>query len=220
MCLEGSLQVLVGGRLRKNIKLIESVTGTAIFFPPRFPRVYGYTPPGATRRREDEVIITGSTPLGIVQAKRRLHEVVHRPCSCDMRPGSMATNQAYAAHAQVVKTKCFSKEVVLAPEKIDCMILDRLDKVRRITESNGTFILFPTLGSRQDRIRVQGMDVAPVERTIREIMNLVRRRRCQTPPSKSIRPTRFPPPASPFDIVNFLLRPGRAILQRFVVGFT
>ena len=69
---------LLGGRSRRNIKMIESATNAAIYFPPPFPRVYGFTPPGAQRRGEDEVFITGPTPQSIVQAKQRLHELVRR----------------------------------------------------------------------------------------------------------------------------------------------
>ena len=71
-----SLHTLICGRSRKNIKVIESVTNTAIYFPPPFPRVYGYTPPGAHRRSEDEVFITGANAESIVQAKKKLHELV------------------------------------------------------------------------------------------------------------------------------------------------
>lgn len=71
-----SLHTLICGRSRKNIKLIESATNTAIYFPPPFPRVYGYTPPGAHRRSEDEVFITGKDADNIVQAKKKLHELV------------------------------------------------------------------------------------------------------------------------------------------------
>jgi len=76
MKLELSMHTLICGRSRKNIKLIESATNTAIYFPPPFPQVYGYTPPGATRRSEDEVFITGENPENIVQAKKKLHELV------------------------------------------------------------------------------------------------------------------------------------------------
>lgn len=76
MKLEASMHTLICGRSRRNIKLIESATNTAIYFPPPFPRVYGYTPPGAHRRGEDEVFITGPDPQKIVQAKQKLHDLV------------------------------------------------------------------------------------------------------------------------------------------------
>ncbi len=74
--LESSLHTLLSGRSRRNIKMIESSTNTAIYFPPPFPRIYGYTPPGAHRRGEDEVFITGPTPQSIILAKQKLHELV------------------------------------------------------------------------------------------------------------------------------------------------
>lgn len=142
------MHTLICGRARKNIKLIESATNTAIYFPPPFPRLYGYTPPGATRRVEDQVIITGESPDDIMQAKRKLHDLV-------------------------VNTKVFVKNVVVTDTKLDSILLERLDKVRKIIENNGSYILLPPLGLQQGIVRVQGTDVLNVERTVRELMALV-----------------------------------------------
>lgn len=169
--LESSMHTLLSGRSRKNIKLIESATNTAIYFPPPFPRVYGYTPPAAHRRGEDEVFITGSTPQNIIHAKQKLHELVSSRSR--LRGECSMVVHADPNAKQVMATKCYVKDVMLSAEKIDCMLLDRLDKVKRITESNGSCILFPQLGSRRGGIRVQATEVLHVERTIREIMNLV-----------------------------------------------
>ncbi|KAK8223106.1 hypothetical protein HDK90DRAFT_112373 [Phyllosticta capitalensis] len=147
MKLELSMHTLICGRVRKNIKLIESATNTAIYFPPPFPRLYGYTPPGAIRRPEDEIIITGKNPDDILAAKRKLHDLV-------------------------LSTRAFVKEVVVTPTKIDSILLERLDKVRKIIENNGSYILLPPLGFQRGPIRVQGTDVLNVERTVRELMAL------------------------------------------------
>ncbi|EKG14224.1 K-like protein [Macrophomina phaseolina MS6] len=147
MKLELSMHTLICGRARKNIKLIESATNTAIYFPPPFPRLYGYTPPGAIRRPEDEIIITGENPDDILQAKRRLHDLV-------------------------LSTRAFVKEVIVTTSKIDSILLERLDKVRKIIENNGSYILLPPLGFQRGPIRVQGTDVLNVERTVRELMAL------------------------------------------------
>lgn len=149
MKLELTMHTLVSGRTRKNVKLIESATRTAIYFPPPFPRVFGYTPPGATRRSEDEVFITGETQERIMQAKQKLRELV-------------------------MSVKIYVKDVVVSSSKIDSILLDRLDKVRRVMETNGTYVLFPQLGSQRGLVRVQGTEVLPVERTVKEIMALVR----------------------------------------------
>lgn len=74
--LDSTMHTLVCGRTRKNIKLIEAATGTAIYFPPPFPQIFGYIPPGANRRSEDEVYITGETPEQIARAKQKLRELV------------------------------------------------------------------------------------------------------------------------------------------------
>ncbi|KAF2089567.1 hypothetical protein K490DRAFT_55160 [Saccharata proteae CBS 121410] len=147
MKLELSMHTLICGRARKNIKLIESATNTAIYFPPPFPRLYGYTPPGAIRRPEDEIIITGENPDEILQAKRRLHDLV-------------------------LSTRAFVKEIIVTTSKIDNILLERLDKVRKIIENNGSYILLPPLGFQRGPIRVQGTDVLNVERTVRELMAL------------------------------------------------
>lgn len=148
MKLELSLHTIICGRTRKNIRLIESASNTAIYFPPPFPRIYGYTPAGAHRRGEDEVYITGEDQDCINQAKKRLHELV-------------------------LNTKCYVKDVIVSAHKIDSILLDRLDKVRKVMETNGSYVLFPQLGSQRGLIRVQGTEILHVERTVREIMALV-----------------------------------------------
>lgn len=149
MKLDLTTHTLVCGRTRKNIKLIEAATGTAIYFPPPFPRIFGYIPPGAHRRSEDEVYITGETQEQIARAKQKLHELV-------------------------MGVKVYVKDVVVNSNKIDNILLDRLDKVRKVMEMNGSYVLFPQLGSQRGIVRIQGTDVLHVERTVREIMALVR----------------------------------------------
>lgn len=65
------------------------------------------------------------------------------------------------------------KDAVVAAPKIDSILLSRLDKVRKIMETNGTFIQFPPLASQRGMIRVQGVEGLHVERTVREFMSLV-----------------------------------------------
>lgn len=146
--LELTMHTLVCGRTRKNIKLIESATKTAIYFPPPFPRVFGYVPQGATRRSEDEVFITGETQERILRAKQKLRELV-------------------------MGVKVYVKDVMVNCSKVDNILLDRLDKVRKVMETNGSYVLFPQLGSQRGVVRVQGTEVLHVERTVREIMALV-----------------------------------------------
>lgn len=148
MKLELTMHTLVCGRTRKNIKLIEAATNTAIYFPPPFPRIFGYTPPGANRRSEDEVYITGETLEQIARAKQKLRELV-------------------------LAVKIYVKDVVVNSNKIDNILLDRLDKVRKVMELNGSYVLFPQLGSQRGLVRIQSTEVLHVERTVREIMALV-----------------------------------------------
>ena len=76
-------------------------------------------------------------------------------------------------HELVMNTKCYVKEVQVLPPKVDSILLDRLEKVRKVMELNGTYVLFPSLGSTMGKIRVQGTEILHVERTVREIMALV-----------------------------------------------
>ncbi|KAI0396373.1 hypothetical protein F5Y17DRAFT_118132 [Xylariaceae sp. FL0594] len=144
--LEHSLHPIVCGRSRKNIKLIESTTNTAIYFPP-FARFSRYCPPTAKPRDADEILITGEHPQGIELAKRKIGEMINR-------------------------TKLFLKDAIISPAKIDSILLSRMDKVRKIMEVNGTYIMFPYLASQRNMIRVQGTEGLQIERTMKEIMSL------------------------------------------------
>jgi len=53
-----------------------------------------------------------------------------------------------------------------------------MDKVRKIMDSNGTYVMFPPLASQRNMIRVQGIEGLQIERTMKEIMSLV----CLTAP--------------------------------------
>ncbi|KAI1180747.1 hypothetical protein F4777DRAFT_529199 [Nemania sp. FL0916] len=143
---ESTLHPIVCGRSRKHIKLIESQTNTAIYFPP-FAQLSRYCPPNANRRNPDEIFITGENPQGIELAKRKIHEVVTR-------------------------TKLFMKDSSIPSAKLDSILLSRMDKVRKIMEVNGAYILFPPLASQRKIIRVQGVEGLQIERTMKEIMSL------------------------------------------------
>ena len=147
--LELTLHSVICGRHRRNVKMIESATGTAIYFPPLFPSVFGNARLGGVPVREkgDEIIITGETVDSINQAKRRLHELV-------------------------MTTKTFVKDAAITTSKVDCILLERLDKIRKIIEANGSHVLLPHLGTNSGVIRVQATDILNVERTVREIMSL------------------------------------------------
>jgi hypothetical protein len=148
MKVELSLHTLICGRARKNITNIESATNTTIYFPPPFPQIYGYCPPGAHRRPEDEIIISGKTASEITDAKMRLRNLV-------------------------VGVKAFVKDVAITETKLDDILLGRLEKVRKIMEMNGSYVLFNQLGRKHGVVRVQGTDILNVERTVKEVMALV-----------------------------------------------
>ncbi|KAM7196389.1 KH domain containing protein [Naviculisporaceae sp. PSN 640] len=148
MKVDFTLNPLICGRNRKNIKLVESATGTAIYFPPLFSHVYRYVPLKAHPRDPQDVFITGEKNTDIEQAKQKVHELISR-------------------------VRLFVKDVQISPAKIDNILLTRMDKIKKIMEVNGTFILFPPLGSRQNTVRIQATENLHVERTVRELMTLV-----------------------------------------------
>ncbi|KAK5998456.1 KH domain-containing protein [Cladobotryum mycophilum] len=109
--------------------------------------MYRYCPPNANRRDPSDIFITGETPQAIEMAKQKLHETVSR-------------------------IRLYVKDVVISAAKIDSILLGRLDKVRKILEANGTYIMFPPLSCQRTTVRVQGSEGLPVERTVRELMSL------------------------------------------------
>ncbi|KAG0637070.1 hypothetical protein HOY80DRAFT_1052591 [Tuber brumale] len=143
--MELSVQSIICGRARKNVKLIESATRTAIYFPPPFPQVYGYSPPGGTRRDPDQIFITGSSREDIAKAERMLLNLT-------------------------LGMRIFVKDVSITLTKIDYILLQRLDDVKKIMDANGTFVQLPVLGSPASLIRVQGSETLHLERTIKAIM--------------------------------------------------
>ena len=147
--LELTLHSLISGRHRRNIKMIESATGTAIYFPPLFPAIFGSARLGGIpiRKEGDEIIITGETVDSINLAKRRMHDLV-------------------------MTTKNFVKDVQITTSKVDYILLERLDKIRKIVEANGSHVILPPLGNQSGLLRVQATDILNVERTVREIMGL------------------------------------------------
>lgn len=148
MTLELSLHSLICGRARKKIKAIESATDTAIYFPPIFPGIHLYRPEGADRRPTDEIVISGPDRERIFQAKTQLKDL------------------AFGA-------KAFVKDVRITPTKMDHLLLERLDKIQSIMEAHASYLLLPSIGNYHGGIRVQGLDVLNVERTVRDVMGLV-----------------------------------------------
>ncbi|KAG9876782.1 hypothetical protein KCV05_g21950, partial [Aureobasidium melanogenum] len=69
-------------------------------------------------------------------------------------------------------TKTFVKDVAITTSKVDYILLERLDKIRKIVEQNGSYVLLPPLGNHSGLLRVQATDILNVERTVRDIMSL------------------------------------------------
>ena len=150
LAITSGMHLVAGGRNKKNIKLIESETGTAIYFPPPYSQVTRYLAKGSQPRKSDEIYITGLDPNSMLLAKQRLARLAET-------------------------TNAFNKDGQLSPAKIDSMMLTHADKIRKILEANGAYLLWPCLGAQRNIIRVQGNDRSAVDETITDITGLVRR---------------------------------------------
>lgn len=172
-----SVQQSICGRHRRNIKAIESTTGTAIYFPPPFSQVYRYRRRLAEHRNLDHVFITGEKQEQIGEAKRKLHELSAR-------------------------IRLYVGEAAIAPAKIDSIVLHRLETVRKIAEANAAYVMFPPLGKQLNVIRVQGSDQGCVQRTVREIMALVSARRVSPPHIHPVHRSTYPSELQPLNLTS------------------
>jgi len=66
-----------------------------------------------------------------------------------------------------------SKDVFLAPSKIDWIITEKLEKIRAIMDEDATFIELPPLGSHISKLTVFGTTLPLVERSIKRMNKLV-----------------------------------------------
>ena len=66
-----------------------------------------------------------------------------------------------------------SKDLVLHGNKIDWLITEKLEKLRKIMEEDATFIKLPQLGSEATLVTVSGTTLPLIERSIRRMNKLV-----------------------------------------------
>src|SRR5436309_5022907 len=101
------------GRGRKDLQHVEAVTKTNIYLPTPFPGVYGYKPPKTLKRFPDTIFITGE-PEKIQEAIGMIKDLV-------------------------IKMKLYVKEISMSLNKIDCLILEKLDNIKKIMSDHGAF---------------------------------------------------------------------------------
>lgn len=138
-------QPLLCGRQRKFISDLQASTGTTIYLPPRFPGTTEYTPAGGQRRHPDELIISGSNKPNIALAKQRIVE-------------------------QSSKLIPYFKEIQIEPEKVDEILLQRSDKLAKMSDDHAAFILVNAIGRQTGHVRVSAANVLNIERAARELM--------------------------------------------------
>ncbi|KAI9021195.1 hypothetical protein DFJ74DRAFT_672201 [Hyaloraphidium curvatum] len=88
------------------------------------------------------------------------------------RYGVQMAKEALLRHAEAKKAQIVSRSAACAPRKIDWILMNRKDALRKILQDNGAFVVFPPLGIHHNVITVFGDDRVYVERTLRQIMLL------------------------------------------------
>lgn len=144
--IELSLQPLVAGPEMGNFNYIMLQTKTKIFTPDWLPELFASQCKNPNARNLNEIYITGSE-FQVLLAKVLLRDVVK-------------------------KTQTLGKDCVISFAKIDLLSLRFQEKLRKIMESQGSFIQIPYLGAARAVVRVQCTNVQTCNQTISELMNL------------------------------------------------
>ncbi|CAN6674611.1 hypothetical protein TRVA0_058S00254 [Trichomonascus vanleenenianus] len=150
MPLDLSLQPLVCGPKKGNLKNVESQTDTVIYMPEWTPELFASQmaesdpqPP----RNWNEIFISGQNSANVIVAKAMLKDILRR-------------------------TKPILKDCVISYAKIDLLSLRSQNKIKDIMAKYGSFIQLPYLGAARSLVRVQGVTGLSVEKTIAELMAL------------------------------------------------
>lgn len=144
--MELSLQPLVAGPEMGNLKYIMLQTKTKIFTPDWLPELLASQCKNPNARILNEIYITGSE-FQVLLAKVLLRDVV-------------------------TKTQILGKDCVISFAKLDLLSLRFQEKLRKIMESQGSFIQIPSLGAARAVVRIQCTNIQTCNQTISELMNL------------------------------------------------
>jgi hypothetical protein len=68
-----------------------------------------------------------------------------------------------------------SRDLAMDPERIDWILTNRLEQVRKIMDDNGTYIQVPVVGSKSEMVMVFGDHHTHIERSLRNLAQLVGR---------------------------------------------
>jgi KH domain len=146
--LDLQLHPLVCGRQRKVISNIQSMTHTTIYFPPRYPGSTDFVPRGGQRRPMNEIIISGATIGEITLAKQKIID-------------------------QAQKLVPYGKEVGIESEKVDEILLQRPEKLAKMSDEHAAFINLNPIGRQNGCVRISAANVLNIERAARELMGVV-----------------------------------------------
>lgn len=146
LSMELSLQPLVAGPNLANLKYIMLQTKTKIFTPDWLPELFSSQCENPNARNLNEVYITGQE-FQVLIAKVLLRDIVR-------------------------KTTTLVKDCVISFAKIDLLTLRFQDQLRKIMESEGSFVQIPYLGAARAVIRVQCTNIQTCSQTISQLMKL------------------------------------------------
>ncbi|KAG0337866.1 hypothetical protein BG004_007459 [Podila humilis] len=142
-------QNMIGGRKRQELQELMAQTRTSIYLSsPMVPTLDNSG--SAVDSKHNEVYITGEATR-VRQVKETLIK-------------------AYARAQEASSPN--TRQVSIAPRKLDWMMDNHREKLRKIMSDNATFISFPPLGATSGTILVYGESRVNVERTIRTVMHL------------------------------------------------
>lgn len=147
--LEPHVMHICGGRKRAALQALEEETGASIYLASPFVGVLGSNVPPAVAAARRKVCLTGS----FYQVER--------------------ARDALTQLAESRSRMLISRQVVLVPRKMDWLITERLEELRMLMLDNSTFLSLPSIGSQQSSVTVYGTSRVDVDRSIRNLMQLV-----------------------------------------------
>ncbi|KAI8881321.1 hypothetical protein K501DRAFT_334771 [Backusella circina FSU 941] len=148
------IQYLICGRKRAGLLPIIEETSTNIYFPSPFDTPTTITTTTTTNTTTNTNITTINNKKSVIYITGE-----HVTRVKDMFNKLFIQKQKSMYH----------KDTALYARKIDWLLLHRRDELRKIMHDNGSFILFPKLGSGDNKVTVYAENRVNAERTLRAL---------------------------------------------------
>jgi hypothetical protein len=76
-------------------------------------------------------------------------------------------------HEVASRFRTFVADVTIDPFKLDTLVLSSMDRVRKIAEAHGAYVMMPAVGKRVNVLRVQVADPPNSTRALQQILRMV-----------------------------------------------